>query len=384
MIEKNLIHILSTLVAINSVNPTLSKGPGEEEISAFIVDYLSLQGLTPEIQSIQDGRSNVVAIVPGARHDRPLLLNAHLDTVGVEGMENPFTLMKKKDRLYGRGAYDMKGSIAVMLLLGAYFTQHQPPMDIILTFVADEEDKSIGMEYFVKNWLPTVPGYPVGGIFLEPTEEQIGVSHKGFIWYELEVIGKEAHGGRPDEGVDAILPLRAALEELSRIQFELKGVSPDPDLGHASLHAGIIEGGTGLTVIPPHSRIQWERRILPHEPNKHLKTELNRVVQAVRAVPGNHKVRGRELFARPPYKVSIQSSIVQVLRHICPHSRLVGFPFWADSALAGAAGIPAVLFGPAGHGAHAIDEWVSLRSLTHVYEVLKRLITTLEAAISEN
>ena len=384
MIEKNITHILSTLVAINSINPTLSKGPGEEEISAFIVDYLSQLGLTPEIQIVRDGRSNVVAVVPGARHDPPLLLNAHLDTVGVEGMEDPFILTRKKDRLYGRGAYDMKGSIAVMLLLGEYFTQHQPPVDVILTFVADEEDKSIGMEYLVKNWLPNMPSYPLGGIFLEPTEEQIGVSHKGFIWYELEVIGKEAHGGRPDEGVDAILPLKAALEELSRIQSELKGVSPDPHLGHASLHAGIIEGGTALTVIPPHSRIQWERRTLPHEPGKDLKTELNRVVQAVRAVPGNHKVRGRELFARPPYKVSIQSSIVQILHHICPQSRLVGFPFWADSALAGTAGIPAVLFGPAGHGAHAIDEWVSLRSLTHVYEVLKRLITTLEADVSEN
>ncbi len=384
MVEENIIHILCALVGINSINPTLANGPGEEEISAFVADYLKKRGLTPEIQNVRDGRSNVVALVPGARHDRPLLLNAHLDTVGVEGMDDPFTLRREDDRLYGRGAYDMKGSIAVMLLLAEYFTQHKPPVDVLLTFVADEEDKSTGMEYFLKNWLPTISGYPLGGIFLEPTEEQIGVSHKGFIWYEIEVMGKEAHGSLPDGGIDAILPLRAALDELSRIQSELKGVSPDPRLGHASLHAGTIEGGTALSVIPSRSRIQWERRTLPRESHGGLKTELDRVVQAVRRIPGNHKVQGREIFERPPYEIPTQTAIVKNLRNVSPRSRLVGFSFWADSALAGAAGIPALLYGPVGHGAHARDEWVSLRSLTHVYEVLRRLITALETEVSGN
>jgi len=382
MIEENIIHILRDLVRIDSINPTLANGPGEEEISAFVADFLKKRGLSPEIQNVLDRRSNVVVFVPGARHDRPLLLNAHFDTVGVEGMNDPFTLRREHDRLYGRGAYDMKGSIAVMLLLAEYFTQHKPPVDIILTFVADEEDKSTGMEYLLKHWLPAISADPLGGIFLEPTEEQIGVSHKGFVWYEIEVIGKEAHGSRPDEGVDAILPLKAVLEELSRIRSELEIKSSDSRLGHASLHAGTIEGGTALSVIPPRSRIQWERRTLPGEPDKGLEGELNRVVQAVKAVPGNHKVRGRQIFARPPYEVSTESTIVRILKHICPRSRVVGLPFWADSALAGAAGIPAVLFGPVGHGAHAVDEWVSLRSLTRVYEVLRRLITVLPTGVS--
>ena len=383
MVEANIIHILRDLVGINSINPTLAHGPGEDEISAFVADYLKKRDLSPEIQHVRDKGSNVVALVPGNRPDRPLLLNAHLDTVGVEGMGDPFTLRRKNDRLYGRGAYDMKGSIAVMLLLAEYFAQHKPPVDILLTFVADEEDKSAGMEYLVKTWLPTLSGDPLGGIFLEPTEEQIGVSHKGFVWYEIEVKGKEAHGSRPDEGVDAILPLKAALEELSRIRSELEIQSLDPRLGHASLHAGTIEGGTALSVIPSRAHIQWERRTLPGESDKDLRAELNRVVQAVKAVPGKHKVRGRQIFARPSYEVSLQATIVKALKRICPRSKLVGFPFWADSALAGAAGIPALLFGPIGHGAHARDEWVSLSSLVRVYEALRRLITGLEAEVSD-
>ena len=146
--------------------------------------------LDAQIQIVGPNQSNVVAVLPGKEHRRSLLLNAHLDTVGVDGMDEPFTLKRNGDKLYGRGTYDMKGSVAIMLLLAEYFTRNPPPLDILLTLVSDEEDKSTGMEYLVQKWLPQVSPAPVGGIFLEPTEEDIGVCHKGFTWYELTVAGK--------------------------------------------------------------------------------------------------------------------------------------------------------------------------------------------------
>lgn len=380
--ENDIILVLSKLVEINSINPTQSSGPGEDEIAQFVAQYLKKLGLKPETQPVGHNRKNVVAVIPGARHENPLLLNAHLDTVGVEGMDNPFKLRREGDRLYGLGAYDMKGSIAVMLLLAGYFSQHKPPVDILLTFVADEEDKSLGMEYLVEKWLPERSTLPIGGVFLEPTEQDIGVSHKGFVWYEIEVIGKGGHGGRPAEGIDAILPLNAALGELSRIQTEQLSDKGDPLLGRASLHAGIIEGGTALSVIPSRSRLQWERRTLPGESHKELDLELEQVIQAVRNMPGNHKVRGREIFTRPPYEVSHQAHIVKRLQDVSPRSKLVGVSFWADSALAGIAGIPSVLFGPIGHGAHSVEEWVSLKSLVRVYEVLRQLVMGFETVPS--
>ena len=200
----SIVDLLNELVRINSVNLTLSHGPGEIEIAKFIRDRLDELELSPEIQTIAPDRYNVIAVVSGANPGKSLLLNGHLDTVGVEGMDHPFMLRQEGDRLYGRGAYDMKGSLAVMLLLAEYFTRHPPPLDILLTFVADEEDKSLGMDYLVEKWLPDISPPPIGAIFLEPTEEDIGVGHKGFTWYELEVAGKAAHGSRPEEGIDAI------------------------------------------------------------------------------------------------------------------------------------------------------------------------------------
>jgi len=270
----------------------------------------------------------------------------------------------------------MKGSIAVMLLLAEYFTRQPPPISILFTFVADEEDRSSGMEYLVKRWLPEFFPLPFGGIFMEPTELDIGVSHKGVSWYELEVFGKAAHGSRPSEGVDAILPLRSALAELNDIQSDLLNREVDPLLGHATLHASIIDGGTALSVIPSRSRLQWERRTLPGESQTRVELELERVIQAVKNFPGDHHVKGREIFVRPPYKVSKAAKILTCLQDASPHSKLVGLSFWSDSALCGQAGIPSLLFGPIGHGAHAVDEWVSLESLIRVYEILKKLIVS--------
>ena len=372
--EKQFISLLGRLVGINSINATLSNGPGEGELAEFILNYLQKLDLGGEIQTIAPGRANVVATIPGSDRKSSLLLNSHLDTVGVEGMNHPFTLRREDDKLYGRGTYDMKGSAAVMLLLADYFVKHPPPLDILLTFVADEEDLSAGMEYLVNQWLCDISPRPSGAIFLEPTEEEIGVSHKGFNWYALEVRGKAAHGSRPEQGIDAILPLRAVLDELSKIQAELLEREPDPLLGHGSLHSSIIEGGTELSVIPSQSRLQWERRTLPGESQQELALELERMVQAAKNHPGSHTVKARELFVRLPHRVPDDARILQRLQKASPQSSMVGLSFWADSALGAQAGIPSVLFGPIGHGAHAVDEWVSLKSLVRVYEVLKRLI----------
>jgi len=372
--ENEIIDLLSQLVGINSINPTLSHGPGEETITKFVAGFLGELGLDPEIHTIQPGRTNVVATIPGTANAMPLLLNAHLDTVGVEGIDNPFTLKQDGDRLYGRGAYDMKGSDTIMLLLAKHFSQNTPPMDLHFTFVADEEDKSIGMEYIVEKWLPNLLQLPGAGIFLEPTELDIGICHKGFCWFEVEGFGKAAHGSRPEQGVDAILPLGAALEELRAIESELSEKEKHPLLGNSGLHAGFIEGGGELSVLPHQARLQWERRTLPGETELSVVAELDRVLNAVKNYPGDHTVNGNPLFSRPPHETARTSAIVQKLQQFSPNSEIIGCSFWADSALGGAAGFPSVLFGPVGHGAHAIDEWVSLKSLAELYEILKQLI----------
>jgi acetylornithine deacetylase len=219
---------------------------------------------------------------------------------------------------------------------------------------------------------------PGAALFLEPTEENIGVAHKGFTWFEIEVLGKAAHGSRPEQGVDAILPLRAALAELDRIGNELRSRPADALLGHASLHGGKIAGGTEFSVVPAYARLQWERRTLPDEEPEAVDGELEQVARAVAQLAGGHEVKSNKIFMRPPYRTPAGADIVRRIQSASPGSQLAGLSFWADSALMGLAGIPSVLYGPTGHGAHAVDEWVSLKSLISVYEVLKKLFDAKE------
>jgi acetylornithine deacetylase len=243
-----------------------------------------------------------------------------------------------------------------------------------LTFSCDEEDRSLGTEFLVNQWLPTLSALPGAAVFLEPTEENIGVAHKGFAWFEIEVIGKAAHGSRPEQGIDAILPLRAALAELDCIANELRSRPADDLLGYASLHGGRIEGGTELSVVAAYSRLQWERRTLPEEDPETVDGESERVAYAVENLAGGHMVKARKIFTRPPYRTPPGADMISRIQAASPRSQRVGLSFWADSALMGLAGIPSVLYGPIGHGAHAVDEWVSLQSLARVGAVLSKVV----------
>jgi acetylornithine deacetylase len=371
--QHQIVAILRELVAINSINTTLSAGPGEGEIAGFIQRFLTRLGLETELYASNAACSSVAGVVRGHGGGESIVLNGHIDTVGVEGMESPFVLRQEGDRLYGRGAYDMKGGVAVMLALAEYFVRHPPDGDLWLTFSGDEEDHSLGTEQLVREWLPGVSPAPWAAVFLEPTECDIGIGHKGFGWFEIEVLGRAAHGSRPEEGIDAIIPLRGALAELDRIRTELSTRSAEPLLGRPSLHGGIIQGGTELSVVPAHALLRWERRTLPTEAPADVEGELMRVAGAVEDIPGGHRVKKRSIFVRSPYQTPPDAGIIRRLQKASPESRLIGLSFWADSAIIGLAGIPSVLFGPAGHGAHAIDEWVSSRSLLRVYDALKKV-----------
>lgn len=370
--EPELIELLRELVRINSVNPELPGGVVELEIMDYIRRYFASVGLYTFRQPVAKGRENVVAVIPGRDRSRPLLLNAHVDTVGVELMPEPFTLRREGDRLYGRGAYDMKGSAAVMMLLGKQFSKATPAMDLILTFVADEEVGSIGMEHLVSGFLPELSSQPAGGIFMEPTEGQIGIAHKGIETFELVVHGAAAHGSRPEQGVDAIIPMATALNAIETIQKELDGKPAHPLLGRANIHTGTISGGSALNVIPAECRLTWERRTLPGERREDVLNEFSRIKKAVEALPGKHTVSGGELYLRPAYEIPEKAAVVKRLKALSPDAETTGLSFWADAAIGNAAGIPSVLYGPAGHGAHAVDEWVSLGSLITIYHVLER------------
>ena len=141
--------LLQQLVAINSINPDLvAEGPGEAEIAQFVADWLTHAGLEVEVDEPKPGRPNVIGIVRGSGGGCLLMLNAHMDTVGVAGMERPHEPSVIDKRLYGRGAYDMKAGLASIMAAAAGAKKLSLRGDVILTAVADD-GRDIGISFNV-------------------------------------------------------------------------------------------------------------------------------------------------------------------------------------------------------------------------------------------
>jgi acetylornithine deacetylase len=366
--------LLAALVGIDSINPSLVPGAaGEAEIARFVRAWLAEHGIEAQAQEAAPGRPSVVGRVRGQGGGRSLLLNAHLDTVGVAGMSEPFGARVEAGRMYGRGSYDMKGSLAACMLALSDVRSAGLRGDVLLAAVADEEHASLGVQDVLRRVRADA------AIVTEPTSLEICVAHKGFSWHEVTTSGRAAHGSRPDLGVDAILHMGRVLRRLEALQEALSRRSPDPLLGHASLHASLISGGQELSSYPAACTLQLERRTLPGEAAGVVEDELAAIVAELARDDPHFQARLRTTLVRPPFHVAPDAAIVRTLheqagRVLGQPPATVGVSFRMDAAFFAQAGIPTVAFGPHGAGAHAVDEWVDLRSVDLCREVLVRTI----------
>src|SRR4051812_34970978 len=215
-VRNEILDLLSTLVAIDSVNPSLVPGgAGEAEIAAFVRDWATAAGLEADVLEGTPGRPSVVVRAPGGGGGRTLLLCGHLDTVTVEGMAAPHTPRVDGDRLHGRGGYDMKAGVAAALIACREAPALGLAGDVLGAAGADEEHASLGIQEVLGRVRADA------AIVTEPTELDVVVAHKGFVWSEVEVTGRAAHGSRPHLGVDAILKCGPILTELGSLDEAL-------------------------------------------------------------------------------------------------------------------------------------------------------------------
>ena len=349
-----LTELTAQLVEVDSVNPALVPGGnGEREIALYVADWCDRRGL--EVELVGDDRPSVIATRRGSGGGRSLLLNAHLDTVGVAGMDAPHVARIEGGRLYGRGAYDMKGALAAILVAADGVRDLRG--DVIVTAVSDEELASIGTEAVLERVRADAAIVP------EPTDLRLAVAHRGFVGFELETHGVAAHGSRPDLGVDAIVKMGHVLVALERLDERLASGPRHPLAGTGSVHASLIEGGQELSSFPAHCLLMGERRTIPGETVENVEREL-------RELAGDATVR--VIASRDAYEAPIEHPFVELFARIIGTHDLVGAPFWTDAALIAGAGIPTVLYGPSGEGAHAEVEWVDLASLERVRDVIVR------------
>ncbi|MBV9790968.1 MAG: ArgE/DapE family deacylase [Chloroflexi bacterium] len=363
-------QLLHDLVAIDSINPDLVPGSaGESAIAEFIAGWLRDAGLDVEIDEPSPGRPSVIGIARGSGGGRSLMLNAHIDTVGVVGMEQPHTPRIENNQLYGRGAYDMKGGLAAVMIAAAEAARHNLRGDVIVTAVADEEYASLGTESIVKRWRADA------AIVTEPTQLQICLAHKGFIWLEIETRGVAAHGSKPDLGVDAIAKMGQVLVGLEALDRSLRSQSSHPLLHSGSLHASLINGGQELSSYPERCTLMVERRTIPGETQTIVEAQIQELLAEIGARDASFQASLRTTFERLPFEVAADAPIVVELARqarsiLGAEPQMVGETPWMDSAILSAAGIPTVVFGPSGTGAHAVVEWTDLESVDRCAQVL--------------
>jgi acetylornithine deacetylase len=368
--SENVTKLLEALVAIDSVNPSLVPGgAGEVGMARFVMEWCGQRGIPAEIDDAAPGRPSVIARMKGAGGGRSVVLNAHLDTVGVAGMPDPFRPRVENGRLYGRGSYDMKGSLAACMLALADIRASGLRGDVILAAVADEEHASIGVQSVLKRIQADA------AIVTEPTALEMCVAHKGFSWHEITTKGCAAHGSRPDLGVDGIAHMGRVLNRLEDLQAEMSRRTPHPLLGHGSLHASLISGGQELSSYPESCTVEIERRTLPHETNAAVEAEFGAILNDLASKDPQFQGTQRTTLVRPPFSVPENADIVEALRDqatsVLGHApQMIGVPFWMDAAFFAGAGIPTVNIGPDGAGAHSVEEWVDLESVEKCREIL--------------
>jgi len=365
------LNLLDALVRIDSVNPGLDPaGAGEAQIAAFVAQWGRSAGLRVDVLEGTAGRPSV--IVRGGRDHggRRLLQCGHLDTVGLAGTPGGLTPRVEGDRLYARGAYDMKAGLAAALITCRDAALAGIDGEVIVAAVADEELASLGIQEVLTHLDPAAID---AAVVTEPTERQAGTAHRGFVWTEVTVTGVAAHSSRPHLGADAILAAGHHLAAFDHLDRQLRS-RPHPFLGPGNLHASLISGGTGESTIPDYCVFTVERRTLPGgDPGtpggRHRRPD--RTMPARR--PPDHRQRAHRPAPPPDADTTDRPHRPGAGRRGRTRHQRGPHVLLGRLGLPRRGSIPTVLYGPEGDGAHADTEWVSRSGTTTAATVLTEL-----------
>ena len=366
------LRLLRDLVRIDSVNPRLVEGAaGEAEVAAHVAGELRDAGLEVETREATPGRVSVVGRLRGDLGAGPsFMLNAHTDTVGVEDMEAPFSAELRDGRVYGRGAYDMKGGLAACIEAAKALARAGAPFpgELVVAAVADEEHSSVGTADVLTEYSADA------AVVTEPTGLELCTAHKGFAWMEVRTEGRAAHGSQFEVGRDANMRMGRVLSRLEELEREVRSRDPHPLLGPPSLHAPLLRGGTGISTYADRCTLRIERRTVPGETGEQVAGEVEAILDDLREA-SDFEASLETLLVRSPFEVDGDAGVVRALedaseRVLGRTPEHVGENPWMDSALLADAGIETAVLGPRGAGAHAEEEWVEVESVIDLARIL--------------
>jgi len=365
--ETELLQLLGDLVGIDSINPSYGGG-GEAALFGFLESWLKARRISYEVQAIEYGRKNLVCRI-GPSDCPAVLLDAHMDTVGVEGWlsGSPFVLRREGERYYGRGSCDTKASLAVFLSLLASFASDSSQMRRALVFAAtvDEESEQLGAFRLAESLDDLGVVWAISG---EPTRSNVVSRHKGLARYALHARGTASHASSPDLGVNAISKAARVCLELDDLAGDLHSAGASSALERGSLNIGLVSGGSGVNVVPDYCRIDIDRRFGLAETPEIARQQLSRICD------GFEGVSLEVCLERPPLRGEGSAQCVSALQAAGEGVEELAVPFLTNAIAYEAVGVPSVVFGPGDIAqAHKVDEYIESGEMLRSREILRRI-----------
>jgi acetylornithine deacetylase/succinyl-diaminopimelate desuccinylase family protein len=373
--------LLQALVRLPSVNPMGRPVQGpiyfEHQVTAYLEDCFRSLGVAYERQAVAPQRDNIVARleVPGAK--RTLLLEAHQDTVPVDGMTiDPFGGVIEQGRLYGRGACDIKSGMAAMLATFARLARDKTraTMNVTMACTVDEEHTFLGVQELVRRGVRAD-----FAIIAEPTNLDIVNAHKGVARFVLTTYGRACHSSRPDRGINAVYRMGRVLTGIERFARTLELSRTDPILGPPTVSVGRIDGGVSVNTVPDMCRIEIDRRVIPGEDAAATAGELVRYLREQEKLDFEMECPAPWMSMPalgPQGSEELVALLAKAIHTVDGLHPVVSVPYGTDASIIARAGIPAVVFGPGDIAqAHTKDEWVSLEEVAKASEILFQFCT---------
>ena len=382
--KKDAVQLTKEMVEIKSYSFMENQ---EEEISKYILDFFTENGITSYRTEIVPGRYNTFAILKGedSENNPSLLLTGHMDTVPAYDFKEAFTAREDADYLYGRGSCDMKGALAAMMCAMVNIKESGTKLkgDLIFCGVADEEEAGIGTESLIKTGPEAT--YAVIG---EPTKLEIALGHKGLEWIEISFKGKKVHGGAQKDGVNAIMMAGRFLHKLETEYLPKLEKRTHPVLGTATLNIGTITGGDQPSTVADKCSIRLDRRCLTDETIAQVYEELQAICDELHEEDPKFEAEIRDVFngetmPHIPFCTDENSPLVKAAENALGREGmapvLTCFPAWSDAGFMNAlTKSECIVLGPGDLSvAHSIHEKISKRQLlsaVSVYEEMAREI----------
>ena len=379
--EDRLVNDLGAMVSTPSVNPfsdPVTEACREQEFATLYRDLMNDQGLDTFSRTVVHGRPNVFGRLSGSGHGPCIMLAGHLDTVGVEGYDDPFNPVVKNRRLHGRGSCDMKAALAAYIEVARILHREKVRLkgDLLLAGVVDEEHLMIGSRDISRNG--PIPDFAIVG---EPTELKICHAHKGQLCMSIKTFGKASHSSVPENGINAISHMADVVKALDRYSEELKSRRPHPVYGHGRVNPGVIQGGTISSSVPDYCELEVDRRVSTDETRAVVVNEYRQFLDRIaRSNPEFRYEIGPPTLDNAALDTDVGSDIVvgivEAYRATLHQPANVG----AYVAATDAPNLlcPAVICGPGSiRQAHTLDEYVEIAELTAAAKIYLRTVLDL-------